>query len=112
MGIQQQLSVLKKLCSSNKKNKKKLLLQGGKPLQHCLRECAVNLLSGNVPLSKQRFKNLKKYRKSVRELSKKRTSHKKRIKLEQNGGFLASFLIPIIGAIAGAAIKTAVQKRK
>jgi hypothetical protein len=112
MGIQQQLSVLKKLCSSKKQGQRKLLLQGGKSLQHCLRECAINLLSGTVPLSKRQFKKLKKHRNSLRELSKKRTTHKKRIQIEQRGGFLASLLIPVVAAIASATIKKAIHKRR
>lgn len=113
MGIRKHhLSVLKKLCKCDKKVQKTLLVEGGKPLQHCLRECAVNLLSGTVPLNKQQFKKLKRHRKLVRELSKRNTSHKKRIEIEQKGGFLASLLLPIIGSIAGAAIKTTIHKKR
>lgn len=111
MGIQQQLPLLKKLCKSDKRNQKKILLQGGKSLQHCLRECVVNVLSGTVPLSKHQFNKLKRYRSTLRELSKKRTSLKKRIKIEQKGGFLASLLVPIIGSLVGSAIKKTIHRK-
>lgn len=111
MGVQHHRHVLKQLTKSNKKNQRKLLRQGGKPLQHCLRECSVNILSGTVPLSKHQFKKLKRHRNSVRELSRKKTSLKKRFQIEQRGGFLASLLIPILGSIAGAAIKKAVRRK-
>lgn len=112
MAIKQHLAVLKQLCKANKKVQRKLLAQGGRPLQHCLRECAVNLLAGTVPLSKHQFKKLKRYRNSIRELGRKKTSLKKRIHIEQQGGFLASLLLPIIGSVAGAVIKKAIHKKR
>ena len=59
------------------------------------------------------FNNLKQYRKEIREISKKRTSQKKRLEIQQKGGFLASLLIPIIGSLAGAIISNTKRgKRK
>ena len=111
MALKTQLPVLKQLCKCNKREQRKLLRQGGKPLQLCLRECALNIVKGNVPLSKNQFKKLKRYKNSLREISKKRTSVKQRLKIEQRGGFLASLLIPIIGSIAGGLIKKAIHKK-
>lgn len=112
MAIKKHVTVLRQLCKANKTVQRKLLVQGGKPLQHCLRECAVNLLAGNVPLSKPQFKRLKRYRNHIRELGRKKTSQKRRIQIEQQGGFLASLLLPIIGSVAASAIKTAIDKKK
>ena len=103
-----QVPVLKQLCKCNNSVKRKLLKHGGKPLQLCLRECALNVVKGNVPLSKHQFKKLKRYRKQVRELSKPRTSQKKRLQIEQKGGFLASLLLPIIGSV----VQRVISKRK
>lgn len=111
MTISSELTVLKKLCKCNKKTQKQLLNQGGKKLQLCLRECALNVIRGNVPLSKHQFKKLRKYRKDLRELSHKRTSLKRRLKIEQKGGFLASLLLPIVGSLASAAIAKAIKKK-
>lgn len=105
-----QVPVLRQLCRCKKKVQKQILQQGGKPLQVCLRECALNVIKGNVPLSKKHFTQLKKHKKQLRELSKKNTSQKRRLQIEQRGGFLASLLLPIVGSIAGAVIKSAVKR--
>ena len=105
-----QLPVLRQLCHCNKYIRNQILEQGGKPLQHCLRECALNVIKGNVPLSKSQLKKLKKHKKHLRDLSRKNTSLKKRIQIEQRGGFLASLLLPIVGSLAGAAIRGAIKR--
>ena len=102
--------VLRQLCRCNTKVRKQILKQGGKPLQLCLRECALNVIKGNVPLSKTNFNRLKKHKKQLRELSKKATSQKRRLQIEQRGGFLASLLLPIVGSLAGAVIQKAVKR--
>lgn len=94
-----QVPILKQLCKCNNHTRKKILKTGGKPLQLCLRECAVNTLKGNVNLSKHQFNKLRRYRKNLRDLSHKKTSLKKRLQIEQKGGFLASLLIPILGSL-------------
>ena len=111
MGLKaNHIAILKQLCKCNHKIRKEILKQGGKPLQQCLRECAVNVLRGNVPLSKRQLSSLKKHKKQLRELAKKKTSNKKRLQIEQRGGFLASLLLPIVGSIASAVISSAVKR--
>lgn len=103
------LPVLKKLCRCNKKLKKQLLIKGGKPLQLCLRECALNVLKGNVSLSKHQFNRLKRFKQNLRDISKKKTSLKKRLQIEQRGGFLSSLLVPIVGSIASEVLGSALK---
>lgn len=104
-NIVHQLPTLRKLRRCNHKTRKALLDAGGKKLQLCLRECAVNLLKGNVYLNKKQFNKLKKYKKPLRELSKKSTSQKRRQKIVQTGGFLPMLLAPVIGSLLGATLK-------
>lgn len=99
------LQTLKKLRRCNSKQRKTVLAKGGKPLQLCLRECAINVLKGNVHLTKSQFKKLKKYKKHLRDISKSKTSQKKRIHIEQKGGFLPMLLAPILGAVLGGLLK-------
>ena len=103
--IIQQLPTLRKLYRCNKQIRKALLKSGGKKLQLCLRECAVNVLKGNVHLSQSQFKKLGKHKKKLRELSKKSTSQKKRLRIVQSGGFLPLLLAPIIGSLVGDTLK-------
>lgn len=102
--------VLRQLCRCNKKVRKQILEQGGKPLQLSLRECALNLLKGNIPLSKRQINRLKKHKNQLREISKRSTSQKRRFQIEQRGGFLASLLVPIVGSLVGAAVQSAVKR--
>ena len=96
---------LKKLRRCTAKERKAILANGGKPLQLCLRECAINVLKGNVHLSKVQFNKLKKHKQKIRDLSKKNTSLKKRLSIEQKGGFLPLLLAPIIGSVLGGLLK-------
>ena len=99
------LPVLKKLRKCCAKDRKALLTQGGKPLQLCLRECAINILKGNVHLTQPQFKKLRSHKQKLRDLSKKNTSHKKRLDIEQKGGFLPLLLAPILGSVLGGLLK-------
>lgn len=103
--IIQHLPTLRKLHRCNHKIRKTLLKKGGKKLQLCLRECAVNVLKGNVHLTHSQFKKLGKHKKKLRELSKKTTSQKKRQRIAQTGGFLPLLLAPIIGSLVGDTLK-------
>ena len=109
MAVSTHLPVLRRLCRCNNKLQREILLRGGKPLQLCLRECALNVLRGNVPLSKHQFRKLRKFKNNLRELSRKNTTQKRRLEIEQRGGFLASLLLPIVGSLAGAVIRKAVK---
>ena len=102
MGLnEQQLRLLRKLsrCTSAK-TRKQLLTQGGKSLQKGIREICFNVLKGTVPLSAVQKQNLQKHARFVRELGKKKTSHKRRIVVEQRGGFLPALLIPMLMGLA------------
>lgn len=103
--VKAQLTALKKLRKCSAKERKAILTKGGKPLQLCLRECAINVLKGNVQLTKPQFKKLRKYKVKLRDLSKRNTSQKKRLQIEQKGGFLPSLLAPILGSVLGGLFK-------
>ena len=70
----------------------------GKELAHCICDCVLNVLNGNIPLEYEEKERLRRHRKSLRELVKKKTSDKKRKHLIQEGGFLGA-LIPILGGL-------------
>ena len=99
-------SLLRRLKVCKPKERKELLNQGGKPLQLCLQECAINILRGHVPLTDAQKKTLRRYKEKVRLLSKKKTSQKKKLEIEQRGGFLPALLAPVVGSILGAIFKT------
>ena len=67
----------------------------------CICECAKNVLIGNVHLSDQHKRQLKRHRRSLRKLALKRTSLKEKKKIVQSGGFLGALLGPIVKVLGG-----------
>ena len=72
----------------------------GKELVHCIGDCVLNVLNGNIPLEYEEKKRLKRYRNCLRELVKKKTSDKKKKHITQEGGFLGA-VIPILSGLVG-----------
>ena len=70
----------------------------GKELVHCICDCVLNVLNGNITVSEEETQRLKRHRHCLRELVKKKTSDKKRKHLIQEGGFLGA-LIPILSGL-------------
>ena len=104
--IEEQWKQLEKLKNSKcKRERKKILKEGGKPLQLCLRECAVNVLQGKVPLTPKEKIVLKRHAEKLRMLKSNITGHKKRIQIEQKSGFLPALIAPILGAVLGGLLK-------
>lgn len=93
-------------CTERQLNHLKILLKSKskkKILKHCpnctikyLCECALNLLQGNVPLTKSQKRKLTPYKQSVRKLANKKVPLYKKRKLlqSQRGEGLLSILLP------------------
>ena len=91
-------------CRSEKK-RLELLEQGGKPLQLCLRECCINVMNGNVMLTKGERKALHEHKDDLRALKNKVTFYKKRLEISQKGGFLPALIAPVLAAVVAGLIK-------
>ncbi len=94
------------LAQATPRQRQDILQHAPKDLIAALSEGALNVLKGNVKLSKQRHATLKRHRAKLRELADRRTSQqRKRALVQQRGGFLgvlASVLIPAITGLIGA----------
>jgi hypothetical protein len=88
----------------NALQQKHLLRTASREQIEAICECAYNILRKNVPLSGRQEGQLRKYRQVVYKLVDKRLPVTKRKKLivQQTGGFLPALLAPVIGAILGA----------
>lgn len=64
-------------------------------------ECCHNVLKGNVPLSKGQKRRLNRYRNSLRTITRKKLSGKRRKQILQQGGFIGALLGPIIKVLGG-----------
>lgn len=82
---------------------KSILIEGGKDLTNCICECALNVIKGNVPLSQSQFSRLKKHKRTLRDLSNKKVSKKKKkhIVNQKGAGLFPLLITPIIKALAG-----------
>ena len=67
----------------------------------CICKCAKNVLAGNVALSTEHKKRLKRHKKSLRKLALKKTPINTKKKIVQNGGFLGALLGPIVKILGG-----------
>lgn len=92
-----------KACKSTKR-RRELLKRGGSDLQRVLREICHNILKGNLRLTPRQKSALKKYKKAIRLLAVKKTPAKKRLIVEQKGGFLGALIGPLIGSVAASAL--------
>ena len=99
------LNQLKKLKTCKEKERRKVLVEGGKPLQLCLQECCINIMNGNVPLTTVQKAKLKRHKEKLLALRKKKTSHQQRLKIEQRGGFLPALIAPVLGALVAGIFK-------
>ena len=66
--------------------------------QHCMREICHNTVKRKVPLSLKDVRKLYKYKKSIKEIAKKRSKSRKTHIVQGGAGFLP-ILIPIISSL-------------
>jgi len=67
----------------------------------CICECVKNVLVGNVSLSKEHKRRLKRHKHSLRKLVLKKTTQAEKKRLVQSGGFLGALLGPIVKVLGG-----------
>lgn len=77
-----------------------MLRTANKSQIHCLCEICLNVLEGNVPVQ---VKKLHKYRNAIRKIANRSTSmnQKKKILVNQAGGFLPLILPAVLSGLAG-----------
>ncbi len=97
------LHVLKD-CSPN--TRKQILKKSNKELVQTICEVCLNVLHGNIKVSKQNKKFLQKHKKTIRELaSSKHSIAKKRKTLIQKGGFLPVLLGSVLSGVVAKIIE-------
>ena len=91
------------IARSPLKRRREIIKLAPKELVHSFSEGALNILNGNVSLTKKKKTGLKKYRNNLRNLSSKKTSLKKKKNILMSGGaffpLLAGIIIPVISAL-------------
>ena len=89
--------LLAAMCQCKPKVRKAILAESDNELVQSICECALNVLNGNVHVTKQNLNKLKRYKKTLRLLTDKKCSIKqKRIVIQQKGGNILLALIPVV----------------
>jgi hypothetical protein len=84
----------------NPKKRNRLILDAEKCVIDAISEIAKNCLAGNINLKTCDFKKLSKYKKTLRQISKKSSVEKRKRILQQKGGFLSLLIPPALSLIA------------
>jgi len=97
--VERNLEALKALARVNSTVQKAIISTANKDLVLALVECAINIIRGNVTLTKGQYTKLKRYHKHLRQLVRTKTSQRERRSILQTGGFLGALLRPLLGAL-------------
>lgn len=103
---------LKRLAKTRTKQQRtKILRDGGADLTKCICECVLNVMKENVPLNKEQVNRLRAHQNSLRQIANTKTSLKaKRNIINQQGGFLAPILIPVLSSLASSLLSGILKK--
>lgn len=102
------LPLLKRLSKLSTKRRKEVLKAAPKEFIKAVSEGSFNILKGNVPLTKEKIRKLKRQKRNLKSLASKKTSVRVKKNLLQRGGFLgtlAAVLVPLISSVISATSK-------
>ena len=104
--LKKHLPLLQWLSKAKPKSSKAVIKTADKEVLDSVRECCLNVLKGNVPLTPQQKKRLHKHKHTLRRLaSPQKLSDKSKRQLVQKGGFLSALLPPILSALVSMLVK-------
>src|SRR3989442_13340907 len=93
---------LRVLQKSSPKVRKALMKKHCSPeFIKCICECVKNVLVGNVTLSPEHKRRLKRHKRSLRKLTLKKTSLKEKKRIVQSGGFLGAMIGSVAKGLSG-----------
>ncbi len=99
---------IRKLKTNN--SRKRYISVADDDLIACLVECSVNILKGNVKLTKKHKTSLKRHLKFLRSVGKERRVPAARTKLIQSGGLIPAIVAPILAALAATTVSELISK--
>ena len=97
--LRRNVSFIKLLSQAKPCMTKQYIKHASKDQLSCLLDCCLNVLKGNVRLTSNQLRSLRRHKKNLLNVVKKSTSDKKRRQILQRGGFLGAILKPVIGTI-------------
>ena len=104
--VKKNAETLRFLAHCTPKQRKLLLESADKELVTTICECTMNVLKGNVPITKAHKKKLSRYKQHLRNIAdKKKSSLKRKEILIQKGGFLGLILKPVLQTLGSLLLK-------
>lgn len=94
------LSVLDSIQHMRPTARRRYLACCPKEIIECFSECALNILKGNVKLSRAQLQKLRREKNNLRRLSLKKTPLSQKRKIVQKGGFIGGLLAPVLSLLA------------
>src|ERR1700729_3228422 len=104
-AVKRQGEMLRFLCRAKPSAVKTVVKNASPQLVQTLCECCHNVLKGNVPLTAVQKRRLRRHKNTLRELTKKKLSVKRRKQILQQGGFLAALLAPVIAGMGSLLVR-------
>lgn len=99
--MKQHCEMLRFLGGANPTAVKAIMKTASPDLVRTLCECCHNVLKGNVPLTAAQKTRLRRHKNSLRAITQKKLSGKKRKEILQQGGFIGALLSPILSLLKG-----------
>ena len=99
--VKRQGDLLKVLGSAKPPAVKALIKSASPELVRTLCECCHNVLKGNVNITSAQKRRLRRHKTSLRTLTRKKLSLKRRKQILQKGGFIGALLSPILSVLKG-----------
>ena len=97
-NVTDHVPLLQLLANGSSRQRTALLRQANPQLVHCLCECALNVLRGNIPLTPTQKIGLKRYKTQLRYLvdHKQSLKHKKQQLTQRGGGAFIPALLKVV----------------
>ena len=111
-AVEKHISTIALLSQCPPATVKRFLKIADHQLIRAVSECCKNIIAGNVKLTEEEFKRLKRYHKQIKALSLKSTSTKKKKEFIQKGGFLPALIAPLIGLLGSVISGVIARKSK
>jgi len=107
-SIKHHLNELRAICKCKNKKRKAIVQNASGGVIRTIAQLGKNILNGNFKLSPRQKQRLRRHKNTLRALSLKRSSLKKKRKLlmQKGGAFLPLLLAPILSAVAGSLFNT------
>ena len=77
----------------------RIIDERGMEFVHCICDCVYNILYDNIPINEEEKERLRPHRHCMRKLVNEKTSDREKKRIIQDGGFLGSLILILVGLV-------------